>query len=209
MMFFAKWIRATNKFSTSFTISGILICSLLCASQTSSSAPKHFSPQAQSFQNKLDFLERNAQAKRVSHRPTQLNADEVNPWFREGGYKLPHGVEKVIFHSHPDTILADTTVDFDAVKEGKHNLNPLLSIFSGVHDVQVTATASAQNGQGQVNIQSVSIDGVGVPHLALEMFVSKYLKPKYPKIGLENTFRMPDRIDTATVGNDNALLTQK
>jgi hypothetical protein len=188
-------------------ISGILLVSLFCSSQNP--APKHFSSQAQSFQNKLDFLERNAQAKSISHKPTQINADEVNAWFREGGYKLPHGVEKVIFHSQPDTIQADATVDFDAVKEGKHNLNPLLSVFSGVHDVQVKATASAQNGQGQVNIQSVSIDGIGVPNLALEMFVNKYLKPKYPNIGLENNFQMPDRIDTSTVGNDSALLTQR
>lgn len=191
----------------------LLICnlafSLFCTAQSPSSSPKHFSPPAQSFQNKVDFLERNAQAKRVSRKPTQMNANEVNAWFREGGYKLPKGVEKVVFHSEPDTIKADTTVDFDAVKEGKHNLNPLLSVFSGVHEVQVTATASAENGQGQVNIQSVSIDGVGVPHLALELFVNKYIKPKYPNVGLENRFQMPDRIDTATVGNDYALVTQR
>jgi hypothetical protein len=55
----------------------------------------------------------------------------------------------------------------------------------------------------------VSIDNVGVPHLALELFVSKYITPKYPNVGLENQFEMPDRIDSATVGNDNTLLTQK
>jgi len=145
----------------------------------------------------------------VQRRSTQINADEVNTWFREGGYRLPQGVEKVIFHSQPDTIQADATVDFDAVKEGRRNLNPLLSMFSGVHDVQVIAMGSAQNGQGHVSIQSVSIDGVGVPHLALEMFVKKYVTPRYPNVGLDNDFQMPDRIDTATVGNDNALLTQK
>ena len=108
-----------------------------------------------------------------------------------------------------DTIDANATVDFDAVKQGKRNLNPLLSIFSGVHEVQVTATASAQNGQGHVVIQSVAIDEVGVPHLALAMFVKRYITPKYPDVGLDNTFEMPDRIDSATVGNDNALLTQR
>jgi len=170
---------------------------------------KHFSVPAQRFQSKLDFLERNGNSNPVRRRSTQINADEVNAWLREGGYKLPQGVEKVVFHSQPDTIQADTTVDFDAVKEGKRNLNPLLSVFSGVHEVQITATGSAQNGRGQVNIQTVSIDGVGVPHLALEMFMKKYLTPKYPNIGLENNFQMPDRIDTATIGNDNALLTQR
>jgi hypothetical protein len=179
------------------------------AQQKSASAGKRLSTEAQGFQRKLDSLERNASANPVQRRSTQINANEVNAWFREGGYELPQGVEKVVFHSQAETIQADSTVDFDAVKEGKRNLNPLLSIFSGVHDVTVTATASAQNGQGHVTIQSVSIDGVGVPHLALEMFVNRYLKPKYPNVGLENDFKMPDRIDTATIGNDNALLTQK
>jgi hypothetical protein len=174
-------------------------------------APKgpHFSAAAQRCQNKFDFLERNGKSNPVQRRSTQINADEVNAWFREGGYRLPQGVQKVVFHGQPDNIQANATVDFDAVKEGRRNLNPLLSMFSGVHEVEVTATASAQNGQGHVNVQSVSIDGVGVPHLALELFVNKYLKPKYPNVGLENDFQMPDRIDTATVGNDNALLTQR
>ena len=198
----------------------LTLCSPLLLSQQSSSAQspastkatpsnKHFSPAAQSFQNKLDFLEKNAQARPIQQKSTQINADEVNAWFREGGYKLPQGVEKVVFHSTPDTIQADATVDFDAVKEGRRNLNPLLSMFSGVHDVQVTATASADAGQGKVNIQTVSIDGVEVPRLALEMFVNKYVKPKYPDVGLDNQFKMPHRIDSATVGNDNALLTQR
>ncbi|MBV9073622.1 MAG: hypothetical protein JOZ10_08335 [Acidobacteria bacterium] len=145
----------------------------------------------------------------MPHRSTQINADEVNAWFREGGFKLPQGVEKVVFHSKPETIEANATVDFDAVKQGKKNLNPLLSMFSGVHDVQVTANGSADQGTGHVNIQTVSIDGVGVPHLALELFVNKYIKPKYPGVGLENQFKMPDRIDSATVGNDNTVLTQR
>jgi len=170
---------------------------------------RHFSALAQRFQSKVDFLERNAQSNPVQRRSTQLNADEANAWFREGGYKLPQGVQKVIFHGHPDTIIANATVDFDEVKQGKHNLNPLLSVFSGVHEVEVTATASGRNGQGNVTIQSVSIDDVGVPHLALEMFVKRYITPKYPGVGLENTFQMPDRIDTATIGNDTALLTQR
>ena len=199
-----------SKTCAAFLIFAIIIGPKSLVSQQMPAAnPKHFSAAAQRFQSKLDYLERNAKSNPVQRRSTQINADEVNAWFREGGYKLPQGVEKVVFHSQPDTIQADATVDFDAVKQGKRNLNPLLSMFSGVHEVQVTANASAQNGQGHVTIQTVSIDGVSVPHLALELFVNKYLKPKYPNVGLENEFKMPDRIDTATVGNDNALLTQK
>jgi len=187
----------------------LILFALPATSQKSSSATKRFSAPARSFQSKLDYLERNAKANPIQRRSTQLDADEANAWFREGGYKLPQGVQKVVFRSEPDTIVANATVDFDEVKQGKHNLNPLLSMFSGVHDVEVTATASAQNGQGHVTIQTVSIDGVGVPHLALEMFVKRYITSKYPGVGLDNTFAMPDRIDTATVGHDYALLTQR
>jgi len=194
---------------TALLSTGMFALSVLGIAQDAPRKTIHFSPAAQRCQTKFDFLERNATSRPVQRHSTQINADELNAWFREGGYKLPQGVQKVIFHGQPDTIHANATVDFDAVKEGKHNLNPLLSIFSGVHDVEVTATASAQNGQGHVNIQTVSIDGVGVPHMALELFVNKYLKPKYPNVGLENEFEMPYRIDSATVGNDNALLTQK
>jgi len=197
-------------FRTAFVFGALLaLVTAGIQAQQSASNTRHFSSSAQRFQDKLDFLERNAKASPVSRRSTQINADEANAWFREGGYKLPQGVQKVVFHSQPDTIQADATVDFDAIKEGRRNLNPLLSMFSGVHDVQVTANASAQNGQGHVNIQSVAIDGVAVPNLALELFIDKYLKPKYPDVGMENQFQMPDRIDTATVGNDNVLLTQK
>jgi len=187
----------------------MLVLSVSMIAQDAPSRATHFSPAAQRCQSKFDSLERHATSKAIQRRSTQINADELNAWFREGGYKLPQGVQRVLFHGQPDTIQANATVDFDAVKEGKRNLNPLLSIFSGVHDVEVTATASAQNGQGHVNVQTVSIDGVGVPRMALELFVNKYLKPKYPNVGLENDFEMPYRIDSATVGNDNALLSQK
>lgn len=204
--------RSTKSADISPILVGAIVLAVLSSAaipQKASSQTRHFSAAAQNFQKKLDYLERNAKSNPVQHRSTQLNADEVNAWFREGGYKLPQGVQKVVFHSQPDTIVANTTVDFDEVKEGKRNLNPLLSMFSGVHDVEITATASAQNGQGHVTIQTVSIDGVGVPHLALEMFVKRYITPKYPGVGLDNTFTMPDRIDTATVGHDYALLTQR
>jgi len=209
----ASELAHVRKVAARLVVLGLTLAgAILLASSALSQNPakqKSMSAPAQRFQKKIDFLERNAAGNPVQHRSTQINADEVNAWFRDGGYKLPQGVQKVVFRGQPDTIIADTTVDFDEVKQGKRNMNPLLSMFSGVHDVEVNASASSQNGQGHVVIQSVSIDGVGVPHLALEMFVKRYITPKYPTVGLDNTFQMPDRIDTATVGNDNALLTQR
>jgi hypothetical protein len=45
--------------------------------------------------------------------------------------------------------------------------------------------------------------------MALEYFVSKYITPKYPNIGLDSQFRLPNRIDTATVGYHKLTVTQK
>jgi hypothetical protein len=39
--------------------------------------------------------------------------------------------------------------------------------------------------------------------------VEKFLTPKYPQIGLDSQFPLPDRIDTATVGLHKLTVTQK
>ena len=84
------------------------------------------------------------------------------------------------------------------MKAGKNSYNPLLSVFSGVHDVVVTAHAYGAKGEGLVHVDSVSLDGVEVPQFVLELFVEKYLKPKYPNIGIDSRFALPARVDAAT-----------
>jgi hypothetical protein len=85
----------------------------------------------------------------------------------------------------------------------------MLSIFSGQHDVRVEADAAASGGQGTVHVREVSIDGFSVPHVALEYFVSKYIAPKYPNIGIDSKFQLPSKIDLATVGYHKVTVTQK
>jgi len=82
-------------------------------------------------------------------------------------------------------------------------------MFSGIHDVVVSAHVHGAGGQGYVNVDSVSLDGVEIPRFALEMFVEKYLQPKYPGVGLDSNFVLPDRIDTAKVGLHKLSITQK
>ena len=61
-----------------------------------------------------------------------------------------------------------------------------------------------------MNVQSVEIDGVTVPRVALEYFVSKYLQPKYGNnVGLNSNFAMPSHVDTAVVGNNTLTITQR
>ncbi|MBV8051886.1 MAG: hypothetical protein JOZ80_11895, partial [Acidobacteriaceae bacterium] len=87
--------------------------------------------------------------------------------------------------------------------------NPLLAIFTGVHDVVVNANAHGTRGRGVVHVNSVSLDGVQVPNFILQLFVEKYLQPKYPQVGLDSEFDLPERIDTATVGTHSLTVTQR
>jgi hypothetical protein len=106
-------------------------------------------------------------------------------------------------------ITANSRVDFDQLRAGAHSSNPLLLIFSGVHDVLVVAHAHGRGGQGFVQVDSVSLDGVEIPRFVLQLFADKYLHPKYPKVGLESQFTLPDKIDSASVGVHKLTVIQK
>lgn len=140
---------------------------------------------------------------------TTLSDEEINAYFAEGGVKWPDGVSDVKIDDQPAVINGSGLVDFDKVTAKNRTNNPLLALFSGVHTVRVTAQASAVHGRATLNVQSVSLDGLDIPRPALEYFVQKYLQPKYPEADLDTVFGMPDRIDSAIVGNRKITFTQK
>jgi hypothetical protein len=73
----------------------------------------------------------------------------------------------------------------------------------------VIAQAAGVDRQGVVSVQSVSFDGVEIPRFVLELFVEKYLRPKYPNVGLQSRFALADKIDTAIVGEHKLSITQR
>jgi hypothetical protein len=184
-----------------------VICTLLSFAAVQTNAPN---PAAvASMQAKLDHIASNAATGRPDQAPTVLTEEEVNAYIASGQIKLPAGVQSVRLQAQPGVVNGNSRVDFDALKAGRHSSNPLLGIFSGVHDVEVNADAHGSGGQGYVHVNSVSLDGVEIPRFVLQLFVEKYLQPKYPNIGLDSRFALPARIDTATVGLHNLTLTQK
>ena len=178
----------------------LLIC-LACFAQTHRLAD--------SLQSKIDHIQQNAQAAHPDQTPTVMTEEEINDYFAAGRVKLPQGVKKVTLHGQSGVVTGLTVVDFDEIKEGQHTTNPLLSIFSGTHNVSVEADAAGAGGKGKVHVRTVTIDGTEVPKFALEFFVNKYIKPKYPNVGIDSEFQLPDRIDTATVGYHKLTVTQK
>jgi len=181
------------------------------ASQAPASRPAASSGHryAASMQAKLDHIQENAKRSKPDQTPTVMSEEEVNDYFASGAIVLPQGVKKLTMEGRNGVVTAFLNVDFDEIRAGQKSSNPMLSVFNGRHDVRVEANATGSGGQGRVQVREVSIDGFSVPRMALEYFVSKYITPKYPNIGLDSTFQLPDRIDLATVGYHKLTVTQK
>ncbi len=166
-------------------------------------------PPAASMQRKLDHLSKNAARPQPDAAPTQFTEQEINAYIASGAVKFPPGVKSLRVMGSIGVVTAYAKVDFDEINAGRRSSSPLLRIFSGVHDVMVIAHARGVSGEGLVDVDSVSIDDVDVPRFALQLFVEKYLQPKYPNLGLHSTFALPVRIDTATVGSHRLIVIQR
>ena len=162
-----------------------------------------------SAEQKFDYIHRNGQKPRPDPHPSEITEQEVNAYLASGKVRLPAGIESVHLVGIAGTITGRCQVDFDRVRAERSNSNPLLKLFSGVHEMVVEAEAAGSNHQGRVHVNSVAIDGIEVPSFVLELFVDKYVTPRYPGVGLDSTFTLPDKIDTATVGLHKLTIVQR
>jgi len=175
--------------------------------------PAH-SPAFNSAEQKFAWLGENGRSANPSTRPTVLTADEWNAYLNEagtpGGVKLPEGISNIHISSEPGVAHGEAEIDFDCLTANRTRSNPFLALFTGKHQVKVSAHVSAANGVGSVQVDSVQFDGEEVPQLALEFFANLYLRPKYGNaIGLDSTFPLHHRIDTAVVGANQVTITQR
>jgi hypothetical protein len=187
----------------------LTLVALTLASLAAYGQPSHSEAYA-SAARKIAWLADNGRAQHPSTEPTVLTAPEWNAYINEGGVKLPDGVSNVRLSSQPAVIHGDAEVDFDRLTANRTRNNPLLALFTGKHHVTCTAQAAAVNGVGTVRVQSIAFDGTEVPVFLLELFSDRYLRPKYGNaIGMDSTFRLHNRIDTAILGTNQLTITQR
>jgi len=160
-------------------------------------------------EQKIQHVQQNGALAQPDQTPTNFSQQEINDYVASGQVKLPRGVQSLSFAGEPGVVTGNARVDFDEVKNGRTSANPLLSVFSGVHDVIVVAHAHGAGHLGYVAVDSVSLDGVDIPRFVLQLFVEKYLTPKYRDVGLNSRFSLPYKIDTAVVGRNQLTITQK
>jgi hypothetical protein len=164
---------------------------------------------ADSMQRKIDFIKVNADMEPPDPRPTTFSQTEINAYFEQRRLKMPDGVKSVRFVLRPGEATAYTRVDFDEITKNASSRHPLLMIFSGTHDVQVVAEAAGTGGITRVNVKSVVLDGLSIPRSALEMFIEKWVNPKYPSVQLDGDYKLPARIDTVRIEDRQGVVTQK
>lgn len=189
----------------------LIFISFICSqgtiySQGTAKAPHSASP---SMEQKIHRIEVNGRSPHPDQTPIVFTEQELNSYLSSNDIDLPVGVRSVKLQGDPGIITGTAEIDFDRIREGSGSSNPLLSMFSGIHEVIAVAHAHAASGEGFVHIDSVSLDGVDIPQFVLELFVEKFLEPKYPQIGIDSRFRLPNRIDKAEAGLHTIILIQK
>jgi hypothetical protein len=189
----------------------VLILSLALASLLPASFARQNPSEAYASANrKIAWLAENGRSPHPSTRPTVLTAAEWNAYLNEGGVKLPEGVTSVHLFTQPAVVHGNAEVDFDRLTSNRTRNNPLLSLFTGKHHVTCTAQAAAAHGVATVRVQSVEFDGVAVPRFLLEYFSDRYLRPRFGNaVGMDSTFRLHSRVDTAILGTNQVTITQR
>ena len=195
------------KLSLGFFLAQLLL--LLSAALAIFPASQKTTPDLTGFDRKLEHLEANGERAHPDPGPTVFTEQEVNAYLTSKEVTLPDGVQSVKLEGHPQTLTGRARVDFDRLRAGTGSSNPLLAVFTGIHDVLVATHAYGAGHEGHVHVDSVSLDGIEIPRFVLQLFVEKYLQPTYPEIGLDSRFTLPNRIDTAAVGEHTLTLVQK
>lgn len=176
------------------------------AQQAASSDQKSL---ANSLDRKVEYLRTNAAKAKPDPRPTVLTNEEVDAYMNSGRLKVPEGVSDIHLTTTVGEATATAKVDFDRLLREVRKNSMLWQLFTGVHDVKVRCGVWGKDGMGNVHVQNVWLDGHEVPRVALEFFVDRYLKPKVPQASLDTRFRMPVRIQSATVTSGKTTLIQR
>jgi hypothetical protein len=164
---------------------------------------------ADSLQQKIDHMRANAAKPTPDPKPTVFTDEEVDAYMASGRVAIPAGISNIHVKTQPAFATATGRVNFDELLKERRSMNPLWGLFSGTHDVRALVAAEGHGGTATLHVQEVDFDGQQVPRFALQFFLDHYLKPKVPNAGLDTTFKMPARIDSATLGNGKTTFIQK
>lgn len=143
--------------------------------------PPALSPESShSARNKLEII---GEQKMRPGSSLVLTQDEINSFLRyDYAAGIPAGVTEPHLRLEPDRVIGTATVDFvewQAERGGSPGL--LLGwLLRGKRRVEAVCRYTSANGQGQVDVESVTIGGVTLSAGAVDFLIDHVIRPRYP-----------------------------
>jgi len=161
---------------------------------------------AASLESKINTIKK-ADADKKRHERARMDITEaelesyVMVYLRKD---IPVQIDSIRAQLTPGVIAADTRLTLPAGSTGNVLVDALVS---GTHNLFVSGKLTAAKGEGKLDLQSVSVDGLPVPNILIDTLIRKFAKPKYPDVDLKEPFDLPWGIESIVIGQGKATVT--
>ena len=159
------------------------------------------------------FIDRGSRSSSEGRRRVVLLEREVNAYLRfQAASQLPPGVaEPHITLARGGRVVARARIDLDAVAAGRERsvLDPL-SYLRGNLPVTASGILEVRDGIGRIQVESVTVAGLPVPALVLDLLVRFHSRSAAYPLGfdLADPFELPYRIREIDVAAGQAVIVQ-
>jgi hypothetical protein len=164
---------------------------------------------AQALATKLKALQREEVRPAKSYRAIVITDFEANSYLQIHGREfLPAGVQNPGIHIQPERVTGLADVDFDEFSRLYTNPNDwgpkvLAAMFKGKQKVTVAGKVQSGNGLAKVQIETVTVGTMTVPHWLVDFVLENYLQPRY-KFDLSKPIALPDHVTQIVLGSGQA-----
>jgi hypothetical protein len=152
---------------------------------------------ATSMEAKLEIL--GSTEPTSSYRAVVVTELEANSYFKVHAAELfPKGVRSLALHVQPDHLTAAGDIDFDELSRSYPNPNEmapkvLAAMFHGTQRATITGNIHSENAGYRVQIDSVVVGSMTVPHWLVDYVVQNVLQPTF-KFDLSKPVPYPDHV---------------
>jgi len=161
---------------------------------------------AASLQAKIDTIKKaDADKKRVGMQSLEVFEPELEAYVQTSMKKdIPVQLESIRVRLTPGIIAADARLTIPPGSVGNFLADALVD---GTHNILIKGKLSGSKQIGKFDLQDVSVDGIPVPNILIDVLLKKYVKPKYPDVDLKEPFDLPWGIDAIEVQQSKAKIT--
>jgi hypothetical protein len=177
----------------------IVLATIASLGQTPSKA-------AASLQGKIDTIKKaDADKKRVGTQSLDVLEPELEAYVQTSMKKdIPVQLESIKVRLTPGTVAADARLTIPPGSTGNMLVD---AIIGGTHNLLIKGKLTASRRIGKFDLQDLTVDGIPVPNILIDVLLKKYVKPKYPNVDLKEPFDLPWGIDAIQVMQSKAKIT--